>query len=122
MEPREILVLLVLRESLVQLERMELPEPWVLVVFLVREVVLVPMVLLVLVVMMVLLVLLVLLAQLVLLVLLDSLVALELRERLVLREVVDLRDPRDPVVSLVTPDLLALLDPLVTMALMVLLA
>jgi len=119
MELREMLAPLAPRERLVLLVITVSPVPWVLVVFLVREAAPDLLALLVLLAVKAPLVLLDPLDQLDLLVPLDSPVVLALRERLVLREAVDLRDPREPVVSLVTQDLLDLLGLLVPPDLMV---
>ncbi|MCV4871610.1 hypothetical protein OFB47_27810, partial [Escherichia coli] len=106
MVPKEILVLLVLRESLAVLVKMELPARWVPEVCLVREVALDPLAVLVLVVTMVLSVQLGPPVPPALLALLASLVQLVLRVKLVPREPEALKVPR---VCVVSPDPLALL-------------
>jgi len=121
MELRETAAPLVPRERLARMVRTVLLEPWVHVVFLVREAAPDPLAPLVLVVTMATPELLDPLDLPDLLEPLASPVVLELRERLALREAVETRDPREPVVSPVTPDLLAQLALLVTPDLMVLL-
>ncbi|KAA0725463.1 Collagen alpha-1(I) chain [Triplophysa tibetana] len=115
LEPLDSPALRDTEEKVVFLVRVVPLDPWVLVVCLVREAVLVPLALRVLVVMMAILAVPDLLDPLALPDLLDSLVVLVLRVKLALLEAVVQRDPKDPVVSLVTLDLLvllALLEPL----------
>jgi len=118
MELRERLELQEPRERVATLERTALPDPWVPVVFLVREVVPELLELLVLVVTMVCLVLLVPLDPLALLEPPVSQDPQEPRERLDLLAPVELREHKDPVERLVPLDLLALLELLATPVLM----